>query len=391
MGSSLAGISIVMTPRFTIDGSPELESRLESLCRAAGGKLQGLIAGKRLQGVVLGGGYGRGHGGVLRTSEGDQPYNDLEFYVFLRGPRLAGQHRYGPAIQALSDELTGNAGLHVEFKIDSLLRLRSSPVSMFSYDLVTRHRVIHGRDLFHGCEAHLDAPEIPASEATRLLFNRCSGLLLCRERFQYAEWLPEDADFVCRNIAKAGLALGDVVLVMHRGYHWDCRERHQRLIALSEMVEKPWISEVLRLHRLGMEFKLHPYRSSATQSDLFEPYEQVSRLARKLWLWLEEKRLQRPFPTISHYWADARRKCPETSRWRNYLLNLRTFGRGSLLDPMAARYPRERLFNTLPLLLWNGTRFEPAETKHLQQQLRTPAANWGGFVNAYKNIWTIYG
>lgn len=380
-----------MTPRFTIDGSPELEARLESLCRVVNHRLQFLIPGERLQGVVLGGGYGRGHGGVLRTSEGDQPYNDLEFYVFLRGPRLAGQHRYGPAIQALSDELSGEGALHVEFKIDSLSRLRSSPVSMFSYDLVTRHRVIHGGDLFSGCDAHLDASRIPASEATRLLFNRCSGLLLCRERFQRSDWLPDDADFVCRNIAKAGLAFGDVVLAMDRAYHWDCRERHQRLVALSNSVAEPWISEVVRLHRQGMEFKLHPYRSSATRSDLVAPYEQVSLLARKLWLWLEEKRLRRPFPTLCDYWTDPRRKCDETSSLRNCLLNLRTFGRGSLLDPMAVRYPRERLFNTLPLLLWNGTQFEPRETKHLQQQLRTPAANWGELVNAYKNIWTNYG
>jgi hypothetical protein len=215
-----------MTPKFTIDGSPELEAWLESLCRVVSDRVRSLIPGKRLQGVVLGGGYGRGQGGVLRTSGGDVPYNDLEFYLFLRGSRITNQHRYGPAVQAVADELSRKASLHVEFKLDSLSGLRSSPVSMFSYDLVTRHRVLHGnQDLFRGCEHHMDASAIPVSEATRLLFNRCSGLLLCRERFQHPEWRPEDADFICRNIAKAGLALGDVVLTVHQAYHWDCRER----------------------------------------------------------------------------------------------------------------------------------------------------------------------
>jgi hypothetical protein len=140
-----------------------------------------------------------------------------------------------------------------------------------------------------------------------------------------------------------------------------------------------------------MEFKLHPFRSTAGRAALIEQYEEVSLLARNLWLWLETRRLQAPFRSLSDYWTDSRRKCEGTPRWRNYLLNFKTFGHRSLLDPMAVRYPRERLFNTLPLLLWNGTQFEPGETRHLQEQLRTPATNWNGLVDAYKNIWTFYG
>ncbi len=368
-----------------------MEGRLESLCQDTCAALQAVLPRQRLQGIVLGGGYGRGHGGVLRTAEGDRPYNDLEFYVFLRGNRLANQRRHGSAVRALEEELSRKAALHVEFKLDSLERLRKTPVSMFSYDLVARHRVLHGRDLFMGCEHHLSPSAISASEATRLLFNRCSGLLLCRERFQSPSWLLEDSDFVCRNIAKAGLALGDVVLTVLQAYHWDCRERHERLRKLAGRLPNPWLSEVIQHHRLGMEFKLHPFRSDCSRAELLWQYQEVSGLAQKLWLWLEGQRLQAPFDSLSDYWADTRRKCDESPAWRNYLLNFRTFGHRALLDPMAARYPRERLFNTMPLLLWNGIQFSAGEQKHLQQQLRTAATNWNGLVDAYKNIWTFYG
>ena len=86
---------------------------------------------------------------------------------------------------------------------------------MFSYDLVSAHRVITGgSDVFDECRHHEDATRIPAIEATRLLFNRCTGLLLAREILAKKRLSEHDADFVQRNIAKAKLALGDAVLTV---------------------------------------------------------------------------------------------------------------------------------------------------------------------------------
>src|ERR1700733_12464238 len=87
-GSETAGSSIEMKTRFTIDGSPDLEDRLERICDRVRCEATAQIATKDLAAIVLGGGYGRGEGGVLKTEAGDQPYNDLEFYVFVRGDRL---------------------------------------------------------------------------------------------------------------------------------------------------------------------------------------------------------------------------------------------------------------------------------------------------------------
>ncbi len=85
-------------------------------------------------------------------------------------------------------------------------------------------------------------------------------------------------------------------------------------------------------------------------------------------------------------------KCPQAAPGRNFLLNLRTFGLGSVLDPITWRYPRERLFNTLPLLLWNGELSTHPELKrHLQRQLQTDASDWTGLVSAYKEVWPSYG
>ncbi|PYL00604.1 MAG: hypothetical protein DME19_04505, partial [Verrucomicrobia bacterium] len=77
------------------------------------------------------------------------------------------------------------------------------------------------------------AERIPLCEATRLLMNRCSGLLFARERLECAEFSPVDADFVERNLAKAQLAFGDAVLTAFGRYHWSCLERHKRLKSLK--------------------------------------------------------------------------------------------------------------------------------------------------------------
>ena len=45
-------------------------------------------------------------------------------------------------------------------------------------------------------------------------------------------------------------------------------------------------------------------------------------------------------------------KRPETSGLRNHLVNAKNFGFGAALGSGATRYPRERLFNGLALLLW---------------------------------------
>jgi hypothetical protein len=381
-----------MRQRFTIDGSPELEQRLEELSEQLRQAVANAIPESKLEALVLGGGYGRGEGGVLRTQRGDEPYNDFESYVFVRGSRLINQRRYGPKLHQIERELSRAVGLQVELKIDSLGCFAERDVSMFSYDLVSAHRVLFGgADVFSGCGRHRCASNIPLSEATRLLFNRCSGLLLVRELLTEQTLDAEDADFIGRNIAKAQLALGDAVLTVAGQYHWSVRERERRLRRLPSALGIPARELVLDYHRAGAQFKLHPQRIHQSTSDFSEKHRAVSRLASELWLWIEARRLAHPFKTVQQYALDERNKCPETPSFKNCLLNLQQFGPRGLMH-QANRYPRERLFNSFPLLLWNGeVSREPAIRKHLQRQLQSTASDWRGLVSAYKEIWPSYG
>ncbi len=370
-----------------------MEQHLEVTCqRVLEGVLRAL-PGERLEGLVLGGGYGRGEGGVLRTESGDRPYNDLEFYVFIRGNRLWNERRFGTALHRLASELSLVAGVPVEFKIESRERLRRGAVSMFSYDLVSAHRQVFGRDdLFAGCEQHLNASAIPLSEAARLLFNRCTGLLLARQYLSRDPLTAEDCDFIGRNLAKAQLALGDAVLTASHSYHWSCLERHQRLMKLTPTEPAPWQESVRRHHATGTHFKLHPRRTLRSAAAFKTEHEEISTLAQQVWLWCERRRLGQSFDTGRDYALSKVRKCPESPAWQNWLLNLRTFGLKAAIDPAASRYPRERLFQSFPLLLWNGEiSAEPKLLRHIQRQLRSHAQDWGTLVEDYKRIWAGYG
>lgn len=387
-----SAVTAVESSRFTLDGDSALEARLAQICELVRDGVEEIVPPDHLEGVLLGGGYGRGEGGVARTPGGDQPYNDLEFYVFVRGNILLNRRRYDAALAELGHQLSETAGIEVEFKLDSLTRLRRGGVTMFSYDLVKGHRRVSGAaDLLRGCEHHERAAEIPLAEAARLLMNRCSGLLFAAERLGRAPVTPADLDFVARNVAKARLALGDAVLVACREYHWSCRERHQRLATLASMENLPWLATVRVEHARGVAFKLHPTRDDRTEAQLREEHRQVSQLAQRVWLWLESRRLGKAFASPVDYALDPAPKCPETSAWRNGLINMRRFGPGMVFEASFLRYPRERLLRALPVLLWQPAQLaQRPVTLCLQSELRTEATSPQDLLAAYVRLWETY-
>jgi hypothetical protein len=382
-----------MNARFTLDGSDALEKRLADICEQTRKRIEAAVPPGRCPGLSLGGGYGRGEGGVLKTAEGDQPYNDLEFYLFVRGNLLLAERQYGGALHEAAGKLSSEAGLEVEIKMLSSQKLRRSPVSMFYYDLLMGHRWLWGDDsLLAGCEHHRSGARIPLAEATRLLMNRCSGLLFAKERLEHERgdepFTPADADFVGRNLAKAQLAFGDVVLAVQGQYHWSCRKRHQRLEKLVLDDDAPWLPDVQQEHMAGLEFKLHPYRSTASRATLLNEYARLNELGLKLWLWLEGQRLPRRFSSARDYALSSTNKCPETSAGRNRLVNIKAFGPGSLFRPRASRNPRERLLHALTVLLWEPKScLEPVVLRKLEQELGASANSYADLVAAYRRLW----
>ncbi len=372
-----------MKKRFTIDGSEALESHLSTVCDQVQAGVLERIPNHKLEGLVLAGGYGRGEGGVLKTETADSPYNDLEFFVFIRGNTLLNDRRYRHSLHQLAAELTPQAGIEVEFKILSLASFVRSDTSMFYYDLVMGHQWLIGdASLFAACNHHRDPTRIPLHEATRLLFNRCSGLLYAKERLQREPFTDEDADFVGRNLAKAQLALGDAWLATQGAYHWSCVERQKRLKKASD----EWSKRLAFHHAVGVAFKLHPQRATASMKpSLLAKHTDLTELAQQLWLCLESKRIGTHFASSSDYAKARGSLCTERSILRNLACNLRAFGISGLLSRFRTRYPRERLLRSLSLLLWGQTN-APNQTI-LSACLNCGDSSLDGSVRAYESLW----
>lgn len=372
--------------RFTLNGDDALERHLATVCKNVLAGVERIIPDDKLEGLALGGGYGRGEGGVLKAPAGDQPYNDLEFYIFVRGQAWLNERCYAKALHELSEELLLISGIELEFKITSSAKLRRSSVSLFYHDLIMGHRWLLGDErLLTGCEHHRDAETIPLSEATRLLMNRCSGLLFARDKLEQECFSAEDADFVGRNIAKTELALGDAVLIAFGKYHWSCRERGRRLREPAASEDLSWLGEVRRRHAAGIEFKLHPHRSGLSREVLQGHLCALSVLALQSWLWLENRRLGGDFRTAATYAASDINKFPGTGSWRNRLANVKVFGPRALLLPRQGRHPRERILNALVLLLWvrSETFVGLAQTIRCELAASEPSA----IISAYRKRW----
>lgn len=374
--------------RFTLDGSASLEKHLDRTCRAVASEVGRICAPGHLHALLLGGGYGRGEGGVLRGARGDRPYNDLEFYVLVRENSWIAEWKYGRQLHALAERMTGMAGVEVEFKLLQRRRLQRSPASMFYYDLVSGHRRLLGDETaLDGCEHHRDAGRIPLSEATRLLMNRCSGLLFSAEHLSRPGFGANEADFVGRNLAKAQLSFGDVLLTAHSQYHWSCVERHARLRRLAAEPGLP-NDLLVRHHAAGVQFKLRPIRTAESPQVLAARHAEITAVARQLWLWLESRRLGRCFRTSWEYARARVNKCPETGPFKNRLLHLRTFGWRALRSSGASCYPRERLFHSLVLMLFEEGGVARGEVVgEVQRNLRTTARGERELIGAYQALW----
>ena len=378
--------------RFTLDGDDALERHLEGTCAGVLSGLRGLIPADKLEAVLLGGGYGRGEGGVLRGPAGDRPYNDLEFYVAIKGNRHVNEFRYHHRLEVLGEILTHLADAEIEFKISSLAELAVRPVSMFSYDLIAGHRLLWGHphaSTVIGWDRHGCSESVPSAEATRLLMNRCSGLWFARIELEREPFTPAAADFARRNIAKVQLACGDAVLTACGFYHWSCRERHHRLTRLSPREAWPWLDAVIRHHAVGVAFKLHPTSGGGSRDELFALHDEVTALALQCWLCLEARRLGRPFPSARAYAEDPHDQLPGWPRFRNFLLNLQANRFRFRAHPSPWWHPRQRIFRALTLLLWEPDTFaDPALRHRLETELNAPAPNLTAALAAYRALWT---
>ena len=236
--------------------SPAMDRLVDEAIKGVGADIEALHV-PHLKGVVLGGGYGRGEGGVFVQKDGTETLsNDLDFYVVAEdGSSDHNIAAIGEALKPVSEKWTARLGVDVDFCVAKTpWRLRHDQERVMIQELVHGYfdvAGLKGEELFAGVERR-EPSAFPWMEAARLMMNRGAGLILASE--------SDDGRFIVRNINKVVLGAGDARLIARKAYRWSVRERAE---VLGE-----------RLYSAAVEWKFHPAETAICN------WEQ----ARRIWL-----------------------------------------------------------------------------------------------------------
>lgn len=324
--------------------------------------------GENLVALVLGGGYARGEGGVVRSPQGERPYNDLDFTLVVK---TRAQHD-AQALEPLRHRYEAELGIDVDFSRPLTPEdVRAWPHWLMWTDLLAGHRVIVGpKDVLTANAPAVLRQSPPLIEATRLLLNRGAGLLWAL-RIRRGFLAPRDPDFVRRNAHKCALALGDALIIVHRRHQTPYEGRDALLEQIEREDPQAAALGLMPGYRAALAFRLEPGAAEPDSHSVGE-LEALADLWGRVWLRTEEARTGRAFADAAEYSAwDGIREAEQNSprRWPRNLLRNAQQGRLSL------RYPREFLFRELPRLLVT----ERAGTAALDARAERFLALWGRF------------
>lgn len=239
--------------RYTLTSDPDIASLLDRFLPAVAAEIDSLQLPK-LHAVVLGGGYGRGEGGVRHTPDGGRLYNDLDFFVFSNGAAPHETRLIDRELKKLSARWEKQLEIAVDFgPAKNIAALKSVSHTLMFQELLRGWLPVWGQaDLDRWIEP-LDPGEIPYSEAVRLLLNRGMGLVLAGNLLKENRI---DIDFIVRNMNKAYLGGGDAQLIAAGKYCWRGPER---VSAFHEHVRTENLSgEYAELYEKAFHWKQEP-------------------------------------------------------------------------------------------------------------------------------------
>ena len=332
-----------MTETYTRDGSEAFNQRLhETLTRIA--DRVDTAMGANLVSLILGGGYGRGEGGVVVRNGIEMPYNDLDFTLVVQNKSKVPWDKLNDIRRDFAEELK----IHVDFSRPLTVQdIENWPCWLMWHDLLNGHVTLKGpTDLLEKHAPGYFKNPLPVIEATRLLLNRGAGLLWSLRVVRKLEDEP-DEDFVRRNYYKCALAMGDSLLIAYLRFTTKYFGRNVLVKALAEDEPSVALLEMQELYEEALKFKFRPDSVSSETKSENMLLNLASRWG-KVFLLVENIRTGLNFKSLEEYvdWNGIREKDQHTLKplFRNIVRNIS-------LGKLSLRYPRENLYRQLPVLL----------------------------------------
>ncbi len=221
--------------RYTVSGSEQFEARVDNVIQEFTSDFTRILPESTVA-LALGGGYGRGEGGVWQGAAGEELYNDLDLVWIHRQRRISKEQR--AALASIEAKYRSKTNIHVDIMPISSAALSELPQALTWYEFAHGHRLLAGSsDAFTSLSSRT-LSQVAEDEWGRLLMNRSAGIVFAR--WVLAGHPPElargepPADFIQRQLMKAWLALGDVELVDRGCYHRLVVERKKNALAQAK-------------------------------------------------------------------------------------------------------------------------------------------------------------
>ncbi len=341
--------------RFTLDGSDELESRIAAdMARIRAAVLES-VGEDALTALILGGGYGRGEGGVFLVDGQEQVYNDYDFFVVVPYSSRRRRNALSAGLNKVKAAMEPHCGIHVDFGPPvPRSQLGTQPYELMFMELQAGYHVVYGPENILDEMPDYDTQRPPLEECARLFMNRGVGLHLAETVLSERGVSDrEDYEFVIRNIYKGLMAAGDSVLFVTENYSPSYVARRDRLTE-ADLSEVPDGDRLREAFLASIEFKLHPQHDVPANKSIEEWHREVKALFGQLFLWHERHRLKQPRMTWSDY-MELPKRLPQLSSQQmpiNIYRNLRTRIDGLPTLNELTLHPRDRILKRLPHVLF---------------------------------------
>ena len=343
--------------KYTVYGDDAFDRKIDSLLEIVTGRVLDTVGRKNLAALVLGGGYGRGEGGVLLNSNGEMSlYNDFDLFVITNDISRLRQRRIKRALLALSPELSRTAGIDVDFSpAKNISDLKSSEFTMMWQELKRGHIVVYGPDNILDQLPAFDLNNMPHEELAKLMLNRATGLLLAGQRLGKSHLEDDDIDFTARNIWKAVMACGDSYLAMHHTYSYSYKRRSELFDAYKDV---PEISDFYPWYKASIEFKLKPVMPAG--DELPAMLNQARKFFARFYLYVFNVCLGTEGMSFAQIQKAFYQHPPfarnDTIRHmlKNFIINMLEVGPAEFNMDLFFKYPRTRLFIVLPAILFDN-------------------------------------
>ncbi|MFI4911109.1 MAG: hypothetical protein ACIAQZ_05525 [Sedimentisphaeraceae bacterium JB056] len=318
-----------------------------------------------LEAVILCGGYGRGEGGVFIGADGTENlYNDYDMMVLIKPVSGEKKAQYKRELTEFGEHMGEDIGIDVDFgPLKTVSQIKNSEFTLFNYEFKYGHMVTYGPQDILDNIPEFDGNQIPIIEATKLLLNRAVGLLLSKEKLKAGKLSETDNEFVTRNIYKAIMASGDAVLMCEGTYDYSYSKRLELMKAIkgSSLVRQ---LDIYELYCDSMKYKFVPEKNIYDEKQLSELLEKASDQLMEMFYKTAAKAHNADSNNTYRIFSRGMfNECCLKSLVKNVLLNFKTFKSKAFNINWLMKYPRYRLFYSLPFLM--GCESKPSKAEVL--------------------------